>query len=542
VAGRGAARGVEAGLQGVSDKPSPELDFPPEDHPVEAVDFPLRDSEVLKKNPLGKAQVLGPRHPPGEDEALPIGLKEEHHAVPHPEVAPKEEHDTFPADGLGSGMLELPRVLRKHPEGLSELLPLHPQEADLEIPGEDEALPAPCGFRKLKEVPVLLLEEAPCPRLDGEVGELVGNEDLLLGLKERGGSIGKDDDGLPFLALLDSPEVRFFPATRDLPHRHLKAGEKGNSLALERREVVLGDLLKEGMDNIATELPKLSQGRKFPDGPLQGEGFPVRPIMDEGIKDVTGSKNPGLQGDFLAPEAQVPASVQTLVVVASRGDVRFHELVPQKDPIKLQDVPLHLFELLFRELPRFQEDFPRDEELPKIMDEAGNPHLLLLLPGKAKALCHPLGKASHPEGVVVGVGVDALKEGDKRKKEAIKDQPPVRGEPRPLEESLRGMVLFQGFPDGPSEVLPEEEDEKVEGGWGKVEDEDLFPGLPEGVEVQVHFRVFFPEDSFLKPCPVEVLRESEPEAPGALVGFSPCIGSGSDFPLPVEEGEKEEDS
>jgi hypothetical protein len=135
--------------------------------------------------------------------------------------------------------------------------------------------------------------------------------------------------------------------------------------------------------------------------------------MGQGIENVADGKNLRLEGNFLFPKPQVSASVQALMVATGEENVGFYKLVSQENVVKLQDVSLDLFELLFGEFSRFQENFPGNEELTKVMDKASNPHCLLPLLRKTKTESYLLGESSHPKRVMVGIGVDPLKERDK---------------------------------------------------------------------------------------------------------------------------------
>lgn len=101
------------------------------------------------------------------------------------------------------------------------------------------------------------------------------------------------------------------------------------------------------------------------------------------------------------------------MVATGEENVGFYKLVSQENVVKLQDVSLDLFKLFFGEFSRFQENFPGNEELPKVMDKTSNPHCLLPLLRKTKTGSYLLGESSHLKRVMVGIGVDPLKERDK---------------------------------------------------------------------------------------------------------------------------------
>jgi hypothetical protein len=196
--------------------------------------------------------------------------------------------------------------------------------------------------------------------------------------------------------------------------------------------------------------------------------------MGQGIENVADGKNLRLEGNFLFPKSQVSASVQALMVATGEENVGFYKLVSQENVVKLQDVSLDLFELFFGEFSRFQENFPGNEELTKVMDKASNPHCLLPLLRKTKTGSYLLGESSHPKRVMVGIGVDLLKERDKAQEEAIKNKMTVVLYPR-FVKVRRKRITPQNLPDVPCNVSGEDKNEKEERTGSDIEEEHLFP-------------------------------------------------------------------
>lgn len=144
-------------------------------------------------------------------------------------------------------------------------------------------------------------------------------------------------------------------------------------------EIVFRDYVKESLYNAFLKFAKLSKEGKFPDSPFKRVRFPIRAIVNKGVKDVTNSKNPGLKGNLHFPKPQVPRSIEAFMVQTSKGNIGFHELVSHKDSVKLKNMRLYLRKLLLSKPPRFQEDFSRDKKFSKVMDESSNADCFLFL-------------------------------------------------------------------------------------------------------------------------------------------------------------------